>query len=190
MKVDNNHLAKLKQLIEEAVTYPIVSSTDYERLHQQMQECLHEAVGVSTLKRLWGYVEGYATVRESTLDVMCRFVGYSDWHTFVADYCEVESAQTSRRVLGATLRSEELPVGNCVEIAWNPNRRLVLRHEGVGNYTVIEACNSKVKVGDTFHCERFVMGQPLYVDNMRHADEPPTLFVLGRLGGLTRCRVV
>lgn len=188
MKVDNNHLNMLKRQVEEAAMLHPFTSIDFERLHDRMMERLKEAVGVSTLKRLWGYIDGYATVRESTLDVLCRFAGYPDWHTFVADYCQVESAQTSRRVLSATLMAEQLQVGETLEIGWDPNRRLRLRHEGNGNFAVLEACNSKVKAGDTFHCDRFMLNQPLYIDNLRHGTDEPALFVLGNKGGLTSCQ--
>ena len=119
--------------------------------------------------------------------MLCRFVGYPDWYTFVADYCEVESAQTSQRLFSATVTVSQLSMGDILEVAWNPNRRLLLRHDGDGFFTVIEACNSKVKCGDTFHCDRFMLGQPLYIDSLKHGDSEPTLFVLGKQGGLTRC---
>lgn len=188
MEVDNKHLDRLKQQVEEAAMFRPLTSIDFERLHDQMQERLKEAVGVSTLKRLWGYIDGYTTVRESTLDVLSRFVGYPDWHTFVADYCQVESAQTSQRVLSATLTAEQLEVGETLEIGWEPNRRMRLRHEGNGYFTVLEARNSKVKAGDTFHCDRFILNQPLYIDNLCHGTDEPTLFVLGKKGGLSICQ--
>ena len=190
MKVNNNQLEDLKRLVGEATMLSPATSADFERLHAQMLERCHEAVGVSTLKRLWGYIEGYATVRESTLDVLCRYVGYPDWHTFVADYCQVESVQTSHRVLSATIVADQLQVGAILKIGWNPGRRLLLRHDGGGHFSVLEAHNSKVKVGDTFHCDHFILHHPLYVDNLHHADEGPTPFVLGKQGGLTFCRIV
>lgn len=64
MEVDNKHLDRLKQQVEEAAMFRPLTSIDFERLHDQMQERLKEAVGVSTLKRLWGYIDGYTTVRE------------------------------------------------------------------------------------------------------------------------------
>ena len=203
MQTDSEYIERLKRLVEEAFAAPVKSTADFEKLHQLMLKNGHDAVSTSTLKRLWGYTQSYTTVRSCTLDVLCRFVGYPDWRTFVADYCEVESAQTSRRVYAATLLADALSVGQQVLVAWNPDRQLLLRHDGKGWFTVMQARNSKVKEGDTFHCERFMMGEPLYIDTLRHsrvskevsaaasaAAETITAFVLGKLGGLTRCELV
>lgn len=128
MIVNKTHLNELKKLVEKSAMHPLKTSKDFELLHWQMQERQNSTVGITTLKRLWGYVEGYEETRESTLDVLCRFVGFPDWHTFVADYCEVEGAGTSRRILTSSLPSETLPVGKLVVIEWNPKRRLWLKN--------------------------------------------------------------
>lgn len=183
------HIQKLKALVEESAMHPLKSPRDFESLHWQMQERIRETLSVSTLKRIWGYVDGYDTTREDTLNLLCRFVGYPDWHTFVADYCQVPSEQTSHRIVSATLSVDELSKSAFVSIEWNPNRRLLLRHRGSGNFEVVEALNSKISAGDTFHCNRFIMHQPLYIDNLVHGDNAPILFVVGKKGGLTKVEV-
>lgn len=190
MIVNKTHLNELKKLVEKSAMHPLKTSKDFELLHWQMQERQNSTVGITTLKRLWAYVEGYEETRESTLDVLCRFVGFPDWHTFVADYCEVEGAGTSRRILTSSLPSETLPVGKLVVIEWNPKRRLWLKHKGEGYFEVVESTNAKLAIGDTFHCTRFLLNQPLYVDNCRRGDEPPCMFAMGLQGGLTRVEVL
>ena len=34
-------------------------------------------LGVSTLKRIWGYIGGYATTRVGTLNILARFAGFT-----------------------------------------------------------------------------------------------------------------
>ena len=186
MDTESPHIEKLKALISESVMRPMESPKDFDCLYNTIRERTNETIGLNTLRRLWGYVEGYPTVRESTLDVLSRFVGYPDWHTFVADYCGVEGSETSHRIVSSTLSIEELAADDMVAIEWNPNRRLVLRHAGNGVFEVKEAFNSKITAGDRFHCERFMIGQPLYIDNLVHDDLPPSLFVVGKQGGLTK----
>ena len=166
--------------------HPLKTTKDFEALHWQMQERVRETLSISTLKRLWGYVDGYSTTREDTLDLLSRFVGYPDWHTFVSDYCNVESEQTSHRIVSSTLSVDELKVSEYVAIEWNPNRRLVLSHKGKGVFEVMYAQNSKITQGDTFHCDRFILNQPLYIDNLVHNGMPPVMFVVGKKGGLTK----
>ncbi len=186
MDTESPHIEKLKALISESVMRPMESPKDFDCLYNTIRERTNETIGLNTLRRLWGYVEGYPTVRESTLDVLSRFVGYPDWHTFVADYCGVAGTESSCRIVSATLNTEDLAMGDAVAIEWNPNRRLELRHEGMGVFEVTKALNSKIVAGDHFHCERFMIGQPLYIDNLVHDDLPPSLFVVGKQGGLTK----
>lgn len=188
--IEDAHIERLKHLVEESAGFRIRTSRDFEQLHSQMQHRTIEVVGVSTLKRIWGYIDGYDTVRESTLDVISRFVGYPDWHTFVADYCGEDDIQTSHRIITSSLSSSDVVVGDSVVLEWNPNRRLVVLYKGGGSYEVVEGYNTKLTLGDTFHCNCFMLGQPLYVDDCTHADLAPAPFVMGKQGGLTKVHVL
>ncbi len=77
-------LQQLRGDIEENVGSRIASSKDFEWLAATINDRLHERVSVSTLKRVWGYVNTDSTPRLSTLNLLARFVGYADWQ----DYCD------------------------------------------------------------------------------------------------------
>ena len=126
-------------------------------------------------------------MRTSTLDILARFVGFPDWETFVSDYCEVESVQSSHRVVSKSLYTKDLNVGDQVEIAWNPNRRCLLNYLGNILFEVIASENAKLKSGDRFLCQRFTMNQPLYVELLTEGGSTE-LFVMGNKGGLTKVR--
>lgn len=190
MEVQSPYIEELKTLLSKSVMRPMAGPKDFKYLYNAIKARSNETVGENTLRRLWGYIDGYETVRESTLDALCRFVGFPDWHTFVADYCGKQDFQTSHSVVTATLTVEQLSVGDRLAIEWNPNRRLVLRHLGDGVFLVTEACNSKIMAGDRFHCERFIIGEPLYIDNLVQSEKEPTLFVVGKQGGLTKVEIL
>ena len=185
MPVNPQHITLLRQLVEESADHTIATSNDFIFLSGEIQGRLNENLSVSTLKRLWGYVDGYASVRPSTLDILARFTGFPDWETFVSDYCEVESVQSSHRVVGESLFAKDLSVGDNVEIRWNPNRRLLLNYLGGNIFTITESENAKLKAGDRFLCQRFILNQPLFVDVLSD-DGQTAVFVMGNKGGLTR----
>ena len=91
MPINQQYINLLRQLVEEAANHRIETFTDFIFLSGEIQGRLWENLSASTLKRLWGYVDGYASERPSTLDILARFTGFPDWETFVSDYCEVES---------------------------------------------------------------------------------------------------
>ena len=110
MPANPQHIALLRQLVAESADHSIETSTDFIFLSGEIQGRLKETVSTSTLKRIWGYVDGYASIRTVTLDVLARFVGFPDWETFVTDYCETESVQSSHKVMSKSLHSNELAI--------------------------------------------------------------------------------
>lgn len=187
MCINQQHITLLRQLVEESANHPIVSSNDFIYLSGEIQGRLKETLSSSTLKRIWGYVDGYASVRVTTLDILARFTGFPDWETFVSDYCEVDSVQSSHRVAGKSLLSSELNRDDKVEICWNPNRRCLLTYQGDNRFLVTDAQNSKIKASDAFLCERFTLSEALYVQRLC-PDGSTELFVMGNKGGLTKVR--
>jgi len=185
MPVNLQHITLLRQVVEESANHRIETSNDFLFLSGEIRGRLNENLSVSTLKRLWGYVDGYASVRPSTPDILARFVGFPDWETFVSDYCEVESVQSSHRVVSESLFAKDLNVGDKVEIRWNPNRRLLLNYLGDNMFTITESENAKLKVGDQLLCQRFILNQPLFVDVLDNEGQT-AVFVMGNKGGLTK----
>lgn len=173
----------LRQMIEESVGRKIVAPTDFSFLTGVIAERCHETLGVTTLKRIWGYVEGYDTMRNSTLSILARCVGFHDWDDFLQNHAKRNSS--SQVVLGQAILASQLETGERVRVTWAPDRRCVFSHRGDGCFEVLSSENSKLKVGDTFHCAYMIIGQPLYLDNFVRGNKPPTMFVIGNKGGLT-----
>ena len=188
MSINLQHITLLRQLVEESADHRIETSNDFIFLSGEIRGRLNENLSVSTLKRLWGYVDGYASVRSSTLDILARFTGFPDWETFVSDYCETEGVQSSHRVVGESLYAKDLKTGERVEIQWNPNRRCMLIYMGDNLFEVSESVNAKLKAGARFLCQRFTLNQPLFVDVLDNEGRTE-LFVMGNKGGLTKIAI-
>ena len=185
MPDNNQNIAFLRQEVERSANHRVKTSTDFAVLSGMIQERVRDTVATSTLKRIWGYVDGYASTRESTLDILARFVGFPDYETFVSDFCEQEGVQSSHYVLGETVWSKDLAVSALVEVKWNPNRHCVFRYLGENRFEVVKSQNSKLKPSDTFQCDRFTFLEPLYLHKVIHNGEEQELFVAGNKGGLT-----
>ena len=186
----DQNIALLRQLVEESAGHRLKTSTDFSLLSDEIQNRLGRTLGTSTLKRIWGYIGGYATTRVDTLDILARFTGFPDWNTFVADYCGQEAMQSSHRVITDVLTAEGMEENAVVEVCWNPNRRCLFRYLGGGRFVVVESHNAKVQEGNTFQCACFTLSEPLYVTHLVHAGQTSDLFVMGKKGGLTSIKVV
>ena len=176
-------ISTLRLDIEREVQRKIRTPYDFEFLAGAIWERLHENISPTTLKRLWGYIDGADTTRRTTLCLLSQFLGYADWETFLTalkERTDIESAAFE----GEGVHMDELQPGDSLEVTWLPNRHCVFRYDGDARFTIIEAEHSKLQIGDTFETACFLIGQPMYLDNLRHADLPPTAYVAGTRHGL------
>ena len=67
MQKTSPEITELKQQIEDSVGRKMKTSNDFTFLSGAIWERTHENISTSTLKRLWGYVDGPDTTRNSTL---------------------------------------------------------------------------------------------------------------------------
>lgn len=173
----------LCRMIEESVGRRIATPMDFSFLSSAIAERCHEKLGITTLKRVWGYVDRYESFRHSTLSILSHFVGFHDWEDFLLKYQDSSSAV--RVVRGRILNALQLAENAMLRIAWAPDCRCVLRHRSNGNFKVVSSNVSAIAVGDTFHCSNLIIGEPLYLDTFIHLDNESIMLVVGNLGGLT-----
>ncbi len=182
-------ILSLRRDIEHELKRRLRTPYDFEFFAGVIWERLRENISPTTLKRLWGYLEGADTTRRSTLCLLSRFLGYADWE----DYIETLSKRgdTESDIFSAEgIRTEDLREGEEIEVTWQPNRRCVFRHEGGLKFTVTESANSKLHAGDTFEAACFLIGQPMYLDNLVRDGETPVSYVAGSRSGLVSVKIL
>ena len=101
MHVQEEALAHLRAALEKAADRQMSVPRDFERLSELVFEKVHQNVSSTTLKRLWGYLKDSSMPRESTLDILAQFVGYSNWQDFVNTHTANHEDTTSTEKLTA-----------------------------------------------------------------------------------------
>lgn len=175
----------LRMDIEKELQRRIKTPYDFEFLTGVVWERLHEHISPTTLKRLWGYIDGADTTRRSTLCLLSRFLGYEDWEAYMAALTNRTDVE-SEVFAGEGLSIDDLRAGDKIEVTWLPNRRCVFQYEGDAHFLVTEAENAKLQVGDRFETACFILGKPLYIERLVRGDEPPTAYVAGAKNGLLK----
>lgn len=181
MNKTSPEIVELKNRIEVSVKRKMKTPTDFIFLSGAVWERTHETMSPTTLKRLWGYIDGADRTRNSTLEILSRFLGFANWDEFVES---ISQEGNSRAVLSQHIEAGELKKGDLVKVSWMPNRRCAFRYLGNEQFIVEKAENSKLKVGDTFYCSLFILGEPLYLSQLVQGNNPPVDFVVGNKGGL------
>ena len=173
---------KLLEAIEKEVGKKLLTPKDFEWLSEKVEARTKEHLSESTLMRLWGYRPSVGA-RQTTLDILSRYLGYADYVIF-CQWCVDNKEQQSDEVVGRHLYTEELTVGTRLVLTWYPDRRCVVQLLGDGVFTIVEAVNTKLSAGDTFRCDLFIEGEPLYMSQLVHEGRPPMVYVIGKVNGI------
>lgn len=172
---------KLRSEVEGAFSRTPSTASDFYDLSERIFERTHERISPTTLKRLWGYVNEDVQPRLFTLNVLSRFVGYSDYVALTQSDGETQS----NLILSEHITDKDIARGQRVRLMWQPGRVCVVEHLGCGRFKVVEAQRTKLSVGDTFTCRLIMMHEPLFLDNLIHDGGAPTGYVAGRKDGVT-----
>jgi hypothetical protein len=182
-----NHSPEIKCLrsdLEQRVVQQLQSPADFQLLIQQIWEKEHAVLSLSTIKRLWGYVESNGAPRLSTLNTLAKFLDFADWNAYLVAL-EQRGDTESAMFTGEGMQTADLQVGDRIAVAWQPNRQCIFRYLGDNQFVVEESKNAKLQRGTTFSAARFMIGQSMYLDNILLADGTHTSYVAGKRNGLT-----
>ena len=181
MKKTSPEIHQLKKQLENRMNRKMKTPNDFIFLSGVIWDSTHETISPTTLKRLWGYIDGADHTRDSTLDILSRSLGFRDWEAFLKS---IGKDSGSDLVVSRHIRTEELSEGDLVYVSWKPNRRCTFRYLGDSIFIVEKSENSKLKKGDTFSASLFILNEPLYLDNLVQGSNPPMTFVVGNKDGL------
>ena len=170
--------------IEQHFGQQLQSPADFQLLLQQIWEKQHAVLSLSTIKRLWGYVASNGTPRLSTLNTMAQFLGFADWNAYLVAL-EQRGGIESALCTGEGIQTADLQAEDRIVVAWQPNRQCTFRYLGENQFVVEDSTNAKLQQGTTFSAARFMISQPMYLDNILLADGTRTSYVAGKRHGLT-----
>ena len=167
----------------------LATSTDFEALSVVIEHESGELLSSSTLKRLWGYVTMKPNPRQSTLDVLSRYIGKKDFYTFCKEIRD-NGLYESRFFSSKMVVSSDLKPGTNIIIGWAPNRLVHLRYEGEDSFTVTSSENSKLLTGDRFIATGFALGYPLFIPKILRDGEYTPSYIAGADKGLSSIEMI
>ena len=184
MSVLSPEIIQLRSDIEKLLGQTLSSPADFQWLIHQIWDKQHTILSLSTIKRLWGYVPSNGVPRLSTLNTLSQFIDYADWNAYLVAL-EQRGGIESALCTGEGIRTADLQAEDRIVVAWQPNRQCTFRYLGDNQFIVEESKNAKLQQGTTFSAARFMIGQPMYLDNILLADGTHTSYVAGKRNGLT-----
>lgn len=147
------------KLMEAKCGMRLNSSSACERLTLDIESKTGERLGFTTLKRLLGFTTEQAVPRQTTLEILARYLGFNS-------YQELEDTINNRGdsdfdCNAETVLSSRLPAETEINLSYFPNRRLKLKHINDDEFIVMESVNGSLQTGDKIFVDSFTSGFPM-----------------------------
>lgn len=152
-----------------------VTNKDYQIIAEDMQYSIGESLGVNTLKRLFGTLNENVQPSKSTLNVVARYLDYSDWDSCEAAICEgvvrvVEDGSTEDGYCEYIL-PDYLFFGDRVEFRYAPENRMLLEYLSDSRFRVILSTRTEFQMGDTMVIRYFQEGCAVIAFDVVRSDQ-------------------
>ncbi|MDE7335191.1 MAG: hypothetical protein K2N10_02615 [Muribaculaceae bacterium] len=182
----------LKDRIKERILAKFKAPLEYpqqcEALAMAIQEATGQTLGVTTLKRMLGFVKGADAPRRASLDIIAQYLGYPNYSLLAKDLGEDSDISDFEAV--ESIDSADLEVGEQVRIAYQPNRTLLLSYLGENKYRIDESHGSKLQEGDIVMIAGFYVGFELLISDVERGGNHLGAYQAAKQGGLTSVEIV
>ena len=177
----------VRKLIEKQFGKDIRYPSDAEALSYDIQKKTNESLSVNTLKRLLGMVEDVNRPRLFTLDVVSRYVGFSNWDK-LQEYLDGGNDLSGFDEISG-ISASDLSTGDRVTFEYAPNRKVTCENVSGNSFVVVESENSKLQVGDVIEVESFILHAPLVSLNVVRHGAALGPYTAGKATGLSSVKV-
>lgn len=134
-------------------------AADFSTLAALISNTTKHSIGVTTLKRLFGYIEDERETNQSTLNLVARYLGYTSWEEYINTF-RIDSVWD---VDSNTIWVENLMLGTLITVSYL-NRNVsfeVILFDNHRVLKVISANNSSLQAGDVAFIDRIRKGEYL-----------------------------
>lgn len=191
--INTPEISLLRQKVEQAAQLKPHILQDYSNIAEKVTKQTGESISQSTIERLWQYsTRNKDHVSQHSLDVLSRYLGYSDWHNFVDNITRLHHPESVYFTDGV-LDVASLTDGSILKISWYPDRTITIRFLGNNRFVIDNAVNSGIPEGSVFECLQIVIGQPMHLDRFSSPNDTsavPGRYVIGRATGITNVEII
>lgn len=169
----------IRAMIEEKLGHDIRYPSDCEHLSHAIANATRQHVGVTTLKRLLGFVRGVSKPRMSTLDIIATYLGYRDYDELVASFAP------SRKNMIERIDAGDIADGAQLRLSFDSGYLWLTKTEG-NLFSVERSSCRQLCVGDLVRINLFRLHYPLFVSDVICGGVSQGGSVVGKVSGIVR----
>lgn len=179
---------ELKKKIEERLGSPLNYSADCERLAAAIEEATGERLGVTTIKRMFGFAGEQVEPRGTTMDIIAQYLGYANMRDMtrrLGDASDISMFSPVDKIEVAALTE-----GTQIQFTYDPNRLLVITYIGDFWFIINESLGSKLRKGDKIRLTQLANGFELLVTDVVRDGANLGPYHAAKDGGLTSMEII
>ena len=180
---------RIKDMIAERFGREIRYSQDCEALSEDIFSRTGERLGVSTLKRMFGFTAAVVEARPSTMDIIAQYLGYGNGYKGLSADLGNDSAISAFDTLDA-VDITSLGVDTRILLTYSPKRRIVMTYKGEGWFAINESENSKLVAGDIIRVANLTVGFELHAADVIRDGRSLGAYRAAKSGGLTTIDII
>lgn len=177
---------ELIKKVEARLGRPLKYSADCELLAQAIEDMTGERLGVTTIKRLFGFAGEQTEPRGTTMDIIAQYLGYSD----MKDMASKLGNQSDISMFTPVDQLDINGLDEGTQISYDPDRVIVLTYIGDFRFIVNESINSKLRKGDKVHITQLAKGFELMVGEVVRDGKSIGSYHSAKNGGLTSIEII
>ena len=169
--------AEIERVFGQSLKYP----ADCQRLALSIRNSINETIGVTTLKRLFGFVSDVNEPRAYTLDILAKYCGYGDYEEMKRGVAGQGDSDFEKE---PDINASSLAPGSVVGFEYLPDRKVRLRYLGDSKFEVLESQNGSLKARDIVSVANFIENSPLVVSSVMRNGVDLGRYTAGKVSGI------
>jgi hypothetical protein len=163
-------LQKLIELTNRNLRLTPSTPSDFNDVSAKILKKVGHSISLSSLKRLWGYVEYKSFPSPNTLNILARYNGFYDWSDYLERQELPESDEPSEFLGDGVVEADSLEKGDELLVYWENDKSCELEYLCNHRFRVITSYNIKLLADDVFTMHSVCVGLPFYAEAIRRAD--------------------
>lgn len=171
----------IKKVVEEQYGQTVRYPVECDALASDISKCTGRSISASTIKRLWGFIDGATSARSYTLDTLAEYCGHGCFDDLVDSFNPMSNSKPSPIKV---LAIDELEVGTKVVVTFGKGRLSLFVRDN-RSFEVKSGQDCQLKEGDTFTCIRIEVGLPIFICDWCNAEENMGSYTIAKLTGVS-----
>lgn len=193
MKPDEQILKTLLDAVRQTYGCKPSCPTEFDGLSLSIFRSVRRTISQSTLKRLWGYITDQSGTSVSTLNILCKYVGYRDWEDFCvhAEPFGVVGRDESGFSMGQILACDNLSIGSVVRAEWGGGKSCSVRKiSNPRRFVVIDSKNIKLEVNDFVTIDSIAISRPFVALECMRGDQSIGNYIGAKQSGIKAFSII